>query len=112
MIRRPFSGCWLAYSSRTDIRPGISCSASMISLRPHSARDRSGTLNSNAFECFTVVFGSVNIAVIFGLLKVIPRRRMLLSQFRGSMHRRRIDNNFKTPGGQRRLRAGLGKPDD
>ena len=36
---------WLAaYSRRRDIRPGISCSASWISLRPNPARDRSATL--------------------------------------------------------------------
>ena len=46
MIRKPLSGCLAAYSSRTDINPGISCSASMISLRPQSARERSATLNS------------------------------------------------------------------
>src|SRR4051812_9753081 len=46
MTRRPLSGWRLAYSARTAIRPGISCSASMISLRPQSASDRSATLNS------------------------------------------------------------------
>src|SRR5947208_13065302 len=41
------SGCCFAYSSRTAISPGISCSASMISLRPHSARLMSATLYSS-----------------------------------------------------------------
>src|ERR1035438_601763 len=45
VIRAPRSGCASAYSSRTAISPGISCSASLISLRPKSARDRSATLN-------------------------------------------------------------------
>src|SRR4051812_46657458 len=45
-IFSPLSGCWLAYSARTDISPGISCSASRISLRPQSASDRSATLYS------------------------------------------------------------------
>ena len=34
VIRAPFSGCASAYSSRVCMRPGISCSASTISLRP------------------------------------------------------------------------------
>src|SRR5579862_8037786 len=50
MIRRPLRGCLEAYSSRTDIRPGISCSASMISLRPQSARERSATLYSRVLD--------------------------------------------------------------
>jgi S-adenosylhomocysteine hydrolase len=32
------------YSARMSMRPGISCSASAISLRPNSARERSATL--------------------------------------------------------------------
>ncbi len=35
-----------AYSRRIDIRPGISCSASSISLRPNAAWERSATLKS------------------------------------------------------------------
>ena len=43
-MRAPASG-WLApNSSRSAIRPGISCSARRISLRPYSASDRSATL--------------------------------------------------------------------
>src|SRR4029450_11862564 len=46
VIRAPRSG-WLSENSRRGaIRPGISCSASSISLRPNSARDRSATLKS------------------------------------------------------------------
>ena len=48
VMRWPLSGCLPAYSLRTDMRPGISCSARRISLRPHSARERSATLNSRA----------------------------------------------------------------
>jgi hypothetical protein len=47
MIRKPLSGCAAAYSSRTAINPGISCSASMISLRPQSANSKLATLNSS-----------------------------------------------------------------
>ncbi len=49
-IRAPFSGSTSAYSRRNAIRPGISCSASRISLRPNSARDRSATLKSIPFR--------------------------------------------------------------
>ena len=44
VIRAPFSGCAAANSSRVCIRPGISTSASAISLRPKSARPMSATL--------------------------------------------------------------------
>jgi hypothetical protein len=43
-MRAPFNGCWARYSSRVDIRPGISVSAMLISLRPQSASDMSATL--------------------------------------------------------------------
>jgi len=63
ITRRPLSGCWLAYSARTAIRPGISCSASMISLRPHSAKERSRTLNSSSCAAEGRV-GAVSVAVM------------------------------------------------
>jgi hypothetical protein len=44
VIRAPRSGRLGPYSSRSDIRPGISCSASWISLRPNAASERSATL--------------------------------------------------------------------
>src|SRR5215468_4464934 len=43
LMRAPRRGCWLAYSSRIAMRPGISVSAIRISLRPQSARLRSVT---------------------------------------------------------------------
>src|SRR5262249_5115829 len=46
-IRAPASGFCLPYFLRSDMRPGISFSASMISLRPSSARLKSATLNGN-----------------------------------------------------------------
>ncbi len=46
VIRAPARGCSAACSDRMAIRPGISCSASSISLRPNSARERSATLKS------------------------------------------------------------------
>src|SRR5690606_36134832 len=45
-ILAPLSGFAAAYSLRVAMRPGISCSARRISLRPNSARDRSATLKS------------------------------------------------------------------
>ena len=46
VIRAPASGWRSAYSRRVAIRPGISCSASWISLRPNPASARSATLKS------------------------------------------------------------------
>src|SRR3990172_233501 len=46
VMRWPLSGFFAAYSLRTAMRPGISFSASSISLGPHWARRRSFTLNS------------------------------------------------------------------
>src|SRR3954453_19057362 len=48
VMRAPFKGCSSANSARNAMRPGISCSASSISLRPKAARDRSATLKSSA----------------------------------------------------------------
>ena len=44
VIRAPFNGCSSKYSARRAIRPGISCSASSICLRPRPARSMSATL--------------------------------------------------------------------
>jgi hypothetical protein len=48
VMRAPRSGCDGPNSSRNAMRPGISCSASWISLRPNAARERSATLKSCA----------------------------------------------------------------
>ena len=45
-MRAPASGRTSAYSRRSAIRPGISCSARVISLRPNSASERSATAKS------------------------------------------------------------------
>ena len=47
VMRAPASGCDAAWRSRRAMRPGISYSASSISLRPKSARERSATLKSS-----------------------------------------------------------------
>jgi mannose/fructose-specific phosphotransferase system component IIA len=43
-MRAPFNGFCAPYFSRKNINPGISFSASVISLRPKSAREMSATL--------------------------------------------------------------------
>jgi hypothetical protein len=43
-MRAPFSGWLFANSSRIAIRPGISVSAILISLRPQAASARSATM--------------------------------------------------------------------
>lgn len=53
-IRAPLSGWTSWYSRRSAIRPGISCSARRISLRPKSASERSATLKSMPFFTSTV----------------------------------------------------------
>src|SRR5882757_631206 len=45
-MRAPRNGCCCAYSSRIAIKPGISVSAIVSSLRPQSANARSATLKS------------------------------------------------------------------
>ena len=44
VMRAPFSVCVFANSSRIAIRPGISVSAILISLRPQAASARSATM--------------------------------------------------------------------
>ena len=46
VMRAPASGLESVNSARSAIRPGISTSASSISLRPHGASVRSATLKS------------------------------------------------------------------
>ena len=55
VIRAPRSGWAVANSSRVLIRPGISCSARLISLRPNSARPMSATLYSSVAVLVVVV---------------------------------------------------------
>src|SRR5450631_2201955 len=47
VMRAPLSGCCFAYSCRMAMRPGISVSAILISLRPQSARLKSLTRKSD-----------------------------------------------------------------
>jgi len=55
VIRAPLSGCLSANSRRMAMSPGISCSASRISLRPNSANPRSATLKS-ALAAVVLIF--------------------------------------------------------
>ena len=68
VMRAPARGCSGPYRSRIAMRPGISCSASSISLRPNSARDGSATLKSGRS-----VDGLVGAVVVMGLLRVLGR---------------------------------------
>ena len=62
VMRAPLSGCASWNSRRIDIRPGISCSASSISLRPKSASERSATLKSSAvIVCHAISSWSVGV---------------------------------------------------
>ena len=45
-MRLPLNGWAAPNSARSDIRPGISCSARVISRRPNAASERSATLKS------------------------------------------------------------------
>src|SRR3954454_14623171 len=68
-IFKPLSGCCLAYSSRTAISPGISCSASMIALRPHSARLMSATLYSSLPLPLVFAAPLVFVGLMLGLVR-------------------------------------------
>ena len=58
VMRAPRSGCDSPNSRRVAIRPGISCSASWISLRPNAASPRSATLKSVSAVTAVVVMGA------------------------------------------------------
>ena len=60
VMRAPASGLDSAWRSRSAMRPGISYSASSISLRPKSARERSATLKS------TSVAAEGSVVVVIG----------------------------------------------
>src|SRR4051794_1670508 len=62
VMRAPFSGWASANSARNAMSPGISCSASSISLRPNAARDRSATLKSSAMSSYLRECASERIA--------------------------------------------------
>src|SRR5919197_771613 len=64
VMRAPLSGCDAANSSRVCIRPGISCSASWISLRPNAASERSATLKSVAVSVAVVVIVSLRSGTV------------------------------------------------
>src|ERR1019366_10586469 len=70
VTRTPASGFPAAYLFRIDIRPGISCSAMVISLRPQSASAMSATLY------FKSVTSSVELAM--RILLISSYRDMLI----------------------------------
>ncbi len=63
VMRAPVRGLVVPYRSRRAMRPGISCSASSISLRPNSASERSATWKSDRS-----VAGRVAVVVTVQLL--------------------------------------------
>src|SRR5688572_9108302 len=98
MIFAPLRGSLPLYSARIAIRPGISCSARRISLRPHSARLRSATLNGSLPAAFARSNGcAVIVAVVIihsllmdhrrhGARRITPRRRDAESRFSKSFN--------------------------
>ena len=56
-MRAPASGLLAPYSLRIAIRPGISCSARIISLRPNGASDKSATRKSRRAARLEVMGG-------------------------------------------------------
>src|SRR5947208_11887676 len=74
VTRTPASGFATAYLRRIDIRPGISCSAMEISLRPHAASDKSATLNSAAVWLFAAWLSAavliVAVPIFFNLVSI------------------------------------------
>jgi hypothetical protein len=77
VIRAPRSGCASAYSRRIAISPGISCSASWISLRPKAARERSATLKSpSATEAGRFAAASVRGGRVLVMKSPDLRRRL------------------------------------
>src|SRR5262245_18419502 len=72
--RTPWSGFCEPYFAREDMRPGISCSATQISLRPQSARDKSATLKAvkvfGVFPRLLVFFSLVFVKAGIGDLQI------------------------------------------
>ncbi len=88
VMRTPLSGLAAAYFARMDMRPGISCSATAISLRPHSASERSLTLKSClaaplpflAARRFLGALGSLTVAIfVSGFVSCLNYRTAFLS---------------------------------
>src|SRR5438105_3352979 len=74
VTRTPLSGLVAAYFLRIDIKPGISCSAISISLRPQSASDRSATLKSSV-DLRTAFIGVAPLCWRAPLRVLIPAER-------------------------------------
>src|SRR5438876_8702931 len=85
VMRAPLRGCAPAYSRRIAIRPGISCSASVTSLRPKPASVRSATLKS------VFVMVAVEFIVSSMVTAVRSAARELRLQFVDHLYRRRVD---------------------
>src|SRR4051794_1947183 len=95
VTRAPASGCSSAYLRRSDMRPGISCSASSISLRPYSARERSATLKSAAVAVVGVKLPPWGLGCLSGfgeceqalVLLLLPAQPVALADALGALRR-------------------------
>src|SRR4051794_5070622 len=95
VTRAPASGCSSAYLRRSDMRPGISCSASSISLRPYSARERSATLKSAAGAVGVVKLPPWGLGCLSGfgeceqalVLLLLPAQPVALADALGALRR-------------------------
>src|ERR1022692_3434127 len=74
VTRTPASGLPCAYFLRIDIRPGISDSATEISLRPQPACDMSATLNSVVGVATRVLMEAISFQVSTNLDMLIYYR--------------------------------------
>src|SRR5688572_7779244 len=73
MIRAPASGFAFLCSARMAIKPGISCSASRISFRPHSASPRSFTLKAGRSSAL----GAGRTVVVIDLMSPLKDQSVL-----------------------------------
>src|SRR5579863_657764 len=117
VTRTPSSGLSGAYFLRIAIRPGISYSATEISLRPQSARARSATLYSAArlVRVAALIKSPWNrlIAIGSGYVAIILRAYHLTTLFplEGSFHGRSHAAYFYVRVGDRRPSRQDGRPD-
>src|ERR1700674_5063764 len=106
MMRAPASGFLAPCCFRSAIRPGISCSARRISLRPNSACERSFTLYGSRPAAFAAANGcifSVTVAISLLLCLAGVIRRPSVRRPSPSGPRRRCDEQ------SRALRPGIGR---
>ena len=113
-MRWPLSGWRLPYSLRMAMRPGISFSASSISLRPQSASVRSFTWNSSfragVFFCWAMRWSSPCGVSVVGVGSVRVRFEAGLSGALGRAVARRSAGPVAPGSGGRGRTAGAARP--